>query len=116
EGQLSTPEAFAAIVLRANPDGSRVVIGDVARVELGAESYAWSTRENGAPATAAAIQLSPGANAVKVAGAVRARMAELEPTLPVGMQSTVPFDTAPFVAISIQKVLITLVEAMVLVF
>ena len=72
EGQLSTPEAFAAIVLRANPDGSRVVIGDVARVELGAESYAWSTRENGAPATAAAIQLSPGANAVKVAGAVRA--------------------------------------------
>ena len=116
EGQLSTPEAFAAIVLRANPDGSRVVIGDVARVELGAESYAWSTRENGAPATAAAIQLSPGANAVKVAGAVRARMAELEPTLPVGMQATVPFDTAPFVAISIQKVLITLIEAMVLVF
>ncbi|MCC7633433.1 multidrug efflux RND transporter permease subunit [Stenotrophomonas rhizophila] len=116
EGQLSTPEAFAAIVLRANPDGSRVVIGDVARVELGAQSYAWSTREDGTPATAAAIQLSPGANAVHTAAAVRARMAELAPTLPAGMQASVPFDTAPFVEISIRKVLTTLVEAMVLVF
>ena len=116
EGQLSTPEAFAAIVLRANPDGSRVVIGDVARVELGAQSYAWSTREDGTPATAAAIQLSPGANAVRTAAAVRARMAELAPTLPAGMQASVPFDTAPFVEISIRKVLTTLVEAMVLVF
>ncbi|MCF7749779.1 multidrug efflux RND transporter permease subunit [Bacillus subtilis subsp. subtilis] len=116
EGQLSTPEAFAAIVLRANPDGSRVVIGDVARVELGAQSYAWSTREDGTAATAAGIQLSPGANAVRTASAVRARMAELAPTLPAGMQASVPFDTAPFVEISIRKVLITLVEAMVLVF
>ena len=116
EGQLGTPEAFAAIVLRANPDGSRVVIGDVARVELGAQSYAWSTREDGTAATAAAIQLSPGANAVRTANAVRARMAELAPTLPAGMQASVPFDTAPFVEISIRKVLITLVEAMVLVF
>ncbi|WP_421575729.1 multidrug efflux RND transporter permease subunit [Stenotrophomonas maltophilia] len=116
EGQLTTPDAFAAIVLRADPDGSQVVLGDVARVELGAQSYAWATREDGTPATAAAIQLSPGANAVRTARAVRARMAELAPTLPAGMQATVPFDTAPFVEISIRKVLVTLVEAMVLVF
>ncbi|MGA6181778.1 multidrug efflux RND transporter permease subunit [Stenotrophomonas sp. NPDC077421] len=116
EGQLTTPAAFAAIVLRARADGGTVVLGDVARVELGAQSYAWSTREDGVPATAAAIQLSPGANAVRTARAVRARIAELAPTLPAGMEATVPFDTAPFVEISIRQVLITLIEAMVLVF
>ena len=116
DGQLSTPEQFSDIVLRAGADGSRVLLGDVARVELGAQSYAWGTREDGHPATAAGVQLRPGANAVRTAAAVRARMAELQPLLPHGVQSSIPFDTAPFVRISIQKVLQTLLEAMALVF
>ncbi|WP_281662295.1 multidrug efflux RND transporter permease subunit [Halomonas sp. Alg239-R46] len=116
QGQLSTPEAFAAIVLRANVDGSNVVLGDVARVELGAQSYGFSNRENGQPATAAAIQLAPGANAVRTSESVQARLAELNQALPAGMSSSVPFNTAPFVKVSIEKVIHTLIEAMVLVF
>ncbi|SFK24959.1 multidrug efflux RND transporter permease subunit [Methylophaga sulfidovorans] len=116
EGQLTTPEEFAAIVLRASDDGAKLVLGDVARVELGAQSYGFSNRENGVAATSAAIQLSPGANAVQTASAVRERLAELAPSMPVGMAYSVPFDTAPFVKVSIEKVIYTLFEAMVLVF
>ncbi|MBN8225170.1 MAG: multidrug efflux RND transporter permease subunit [Xanthomonadales bacterium] len=116
QGQLETPDQFAAVVLRANADGSKVVLGDVARVELGAQSYGFSTREDGRVSTAAAVQLSPGANAVRTADAVLARLAELERTLPAGMSYSTPFNTAPFVKISIQKVAMALVEAMVLVF
>ncbi|MEH6641103.1 multidrug efflux RND transporter permease subunit [Vreelandella glaciei] len=116
QGQLSTPEEFAAIVLRANVDGSKVVLGDVARVELGAQSYGFSNRENGQPATAAAIQLAPGANAVRTAEGVQARLAELNQALPAGMSSSIPFNTAPFVKVSIKKVIHALIEAMVLVF
>ena len=85
QGQLTTPEEFAAIVLRASADGAKLVLGDVARVELGAQSYGFSNRENGVAATSAAIQLSPGANAVQTASAIRERLAELAPSLPVGM-------------------------------
>ena len=116
QGQLQSAQQFAAIVLRANPDGSKVTIADVARVELGAQSFNFSIRENGHGASGAAISLSPGANAVQTASAIRARMAELAPAMPAGMQYSVPFDTAPFVKISIEKVVMTLVEAMVLVF
>ncbi|MEQ9728319.1 multidrug efflux RND transporter permease subunit [Pseudomonas sp. WHRI 8822A] len=116
EGQLETPEQFAAVVLRATADGSRVTIGDVARVELGAQSYGFSNRENGVSATSAAIQLSPGANAVRTAQGVRDRLAELASSMPAGMNYSVPFDTAPFVKVSIEKVIYTLLEAMVLVF
>ena len=116
QGQLTSPAQFAAIVLRAHADGSRLVLGDVARVELGAQSYAFSNREDGKPATSAAVQLSPGANAVRTAAAVQKRMAELASILPQGMQHTISFNTAPFVKISIEKVVQTLVEAMVLVF
>ncbi|WP_454723885.1 MULTISPECIES: multidrug efflux RND transporter permease subunit [Cupriavidus] len=116
QGQLETPEQFAAIVLRADANGAKVVLGDVARVELGAQSYGFSTREDGRVSTAAAVQLSPGANAVRTADAVLARLAELEKTLPAGMRYSAPFNTAPFVKISIQKVATTLAEAMVLVF
>jgi len=116
QGQLETPEAFAAIVLRANADGSKVVLRDVARVELGAQSYAFSTREDGKVSTAAAVQLSPGANAVRTADAILARLDELKSTLPAGMSYSAPFNTAPFVKISIEKVAITLIEAMALVF
>ncbi|MXP42024.1 multidrug efflux RND transporter permease subunit [Altererythrobacter soli] len=116
EGQLKTPAEFARIVLKANTDGSSVTLGDVARVELGAQTFAFAVRENGKGATAAAIQLAPGANAVQTAEAVRERMEELEQAMPAGVKWSVPFDTAPFVKISIEKVLITLLEAMVLVF
>ncbi|MGR6807107.1 multidrug efflux RND transporter permease subunit [Sphaerotilus natans] len=116
QGQLQTPEQFAAIVLRASADGARVLLGDVARVELGAQSYGFSTREDGRVSTALAVQLSPGANAVHTSSAVLARLAELERSLPTGMSYSTPFNTAPFVKISIEKVVVTLVEAMVLVF
>lgn len=116
QGQLTTPEAFAGIVLKANANGAKVVIGDVARVELGAAAYGFETRENGKSATAAAILLAPGANAVKTADAVKARLQELSQVMPSGMRHSVPFDTAPFVKISIEKVIHTLAEAMVLVF
>ncbi|HHQ4465722.1 efflux RND transporter permease subunit [Aeromonas veronii] len=116
QGQLTTPEAFATIVLRAGGDGAKLVLGDVARVELGAQSYTFSNRENGVAATSTAIQLSPGANAVRTADAVRTRLAQLAPTLPAGMAYSIPFDSAPFVKVSIEKVIHTLLEAMVLVF
>ncbi|NAT76353.1 multidrug efflux RND transporter permease subunit [Dickeya dadantii] len=116
QGQLETPEQFAAIVLRAREDGSRVVLADVARVELGAQSYGFSVRENGKDATAAAVQLAPGANAVRTAAAIAQRMAELKSSMPAGMGYSLPFNTAPFVKISIEQVVRTLVEAMVLVF
>ncbi|KVZ17864.1 acriflavine resistance protein B [Burkholderia ubonensis] len=116
QGQLTTPEQFAAIVLRANANGSKVVLGDVARVELGSQSYNFVNTESGKPAVIAGVQLSPGGNAVKTADAVRARLAELRKSMPSGMSDSIPFDTAPFVKISIEKVLHTLIEAMVLVF
>lgn len=116
QGQLDTPEQFAQIVLRASADGAKVLLDDVARVELGAQSYAFSNRENGRAAASLAIQLSPGANAVRTASAVRERLAELAPTMPAGMTYSIPFDTSPFVKISIEKVIYTLFEAMVLVF
>ncbi|UWE15642.1 multidrug efflux RND transporter permease subunit [Herbaspirillum huttiense] len=116
QGQLESPDQFTSIVLKAKADGSRVLLGDVARVELGAQSYAFANREDGKPAGVAAVQLSPGANAVRTAAAIQARMEELRPSLPQGMQFSLPYNTAPFVKISIQKVVQTLIEAMVLVF
>ncbi|MDH0868190.1 multidrug efflux RND transporter permease subunit [Mitsuaria sp. GD03876] len=116
QGQLESPEAFAAIVLRANEDGSRLLLGDVARVELGAQTYNFMTSENGKTSSALAVQLAPGGNAVKTAQAVLDRIEQLKPTLPAGLSYAVPFQTAPFVKISIEKVVQTLVEAMVLVF
>ncbi|BEV17250.1 multidrug efflux RND transporter permease subunit [Herbaspirillum sp. DW155] len=115
-GQLQSPAQFASIVLKAKADGSRVLLGDVAKVELGAQSYAFVNRENGKPAGVAAVQLSPGANAVRTAAAIQARMEELRPSLPQGMHFSLPYNTAPFVKVSIQKVVQTLIEAMVLVF
>ena len=116
QGQLQTAEDFAAIVLRSGRDGSRLVLGDVARVEVGAQSLGFATLENDKPAAAAAIQLSPTGNAVRTAAAVRERLAELALAMPKGIEYSVSFDTAPFVSVSIQKVVQTLVEAMVLVF
>lgn len=115
-GQLTSPEEFAKIVLKANANGSKVVMGDIARVELGAATYGFDIRENGKSATAAAIQLAPSANAVKTADAIKVRLQELSKAMPIGMSYSIPFDTAPFVKISIEKVIYTLAEAMVLVF
>lgn len=116
QGQLSTPEEFAEIVLRANPDGSVVTVGDVARVEIGSQQYQFSTRLNGKPSTAISVQLAPGANALATASLIKTKMNELSAYFPAGVEYKLPFDTSPFVKVSITKVLYTLVEAMVLVF
>lgn len=116
KGQLSSVEAFRNITLKSDASGARLKLSDIARIESGLQSYAFGIRENGVPATAAAIQLSPGANAMSTASGVRARIDELSRVLPEGMAFTIPFDTAPFVKLSIMKVVQTFVEAMVLVF
>ena len=113
---LSTPEDFRQIVLRAETDGGLVLLNDVARVEIGAQSYAANARYNGAPASGMAITLAPGANALDTAGAVKARMEELSRFFPEGIDYLIPYDTTPFVEISIAEVVKTLFEAIVLVF
>ena len=115
-GQLTTPEAFAAIPLRAKADGGRLLLSDVARAELGAQTLAFSVSSNGKPAAAAAIQMRPGANAVSTAAAIEKRLAELRPSMPKDMEIAISYNTAPFVKVSITKVVHTLIEAMVLVF
>jgi len=116
EGQLSNVQQFGNIVLRANPDGSSVRLRDVARIELGAQTYATSARLNGEPSTGIGVQLSPAGNALETAKAVRARMEELKRYFPPGMTYAIPYDTSRFVQISIGKVVETLIEAVVLVF
>ena len=116
KGQLSTPQEFADIVLRANTDGSRVTVGDVARVEIGSQEYQYGTRLNGKPSTAFSVQLAPGANAMQTATLVKAKMDELSRYFPPGARYDIPYDTSPFVKVSIEQVITTLVEAMVLVF
>lgn len=115
-GQLNTPEEFAAIPLRAQADGSRLLLADVARVELGAQTLSFSVSSNGKPAAAAAIQMTPGANAVSTAAAIEKRLAELQAAMPKDMAVAISYNTAPFVKVSITKVVQTLIEAMVLVF
>ncbi|UVL21279.1 multidrug efflux RND transporter permease subunit [Pseudomonas sp. B21-044] len=116
QGTLETPEAFAAIVLRANPDGSSVRLGDVARMAIGSENYNLSSRLDGKPAVAGAVQLAPGANAIQTATLVKERLAELSQFFPEGVEYSVPYDTSRFVDVAIEKVIHTLIEAMVLVF
>ncbi|KVK66148.1 acriflavine resistance protein B [Agrobacterium sp. TS43] len=116
QGQLTSPEEFGSIVLRANPDGSSVRLRDVARVEVGGESYNFSSRLNGKPSAAIGVQLSPTGNALQTSEGVRATMEELSRYFPPGLEYEIPYDTSPFVKISIQKVINTLVEAIILVF
>ncbi|MCM5558412.1 multidrug efflux RND transporter permease subunit [Pleomorphomonas sp. JP5] len=115
-GQLTKPEEFAAITLRAEADGARLTLGDVARVELGAQTLAFGVSSNGKPAAAAAVQLASGANAVRTATAIEQRLAELRTGMPADMDVSISFNTAPFVKVSIIKVVQTLFEAMALVF
>ena len=116
EGKFSSPEEFGNILLRANADGSTVRLKDVARINVGASSYGFETRWNGDPAAGFAVLLLPGANALNVADAVRAKMDELAPSFPPGVTWFVPYDTTDFVKISIEEVVKTLIEAVVLVF
>ncbi|CAG8863590.1 Multidrug resistance protein MexB [Pseudomonas fluorescens] len=115
-GQLSTPQEFSDIVLRANPDGSIVTIGDVARVEIGSQEYQYGTRLNGKASSAFSVQLSPGANAMETATLVKGKLDELSAYFPAGARYDIPYDTSPFVKVSIQQVISTLMEAMLLVF
>ncbi len=114
--RLQTPEQFRDIVLKTNADGSSVYLKDVARVELGQDSYTISGRYNGHPSSGIGIKLAPGANALATADAVKAKMAEFQSQLPSDVRITYPYDTTPFVRISIEEVVKTLIEAIVLVF
>jgi hydrophobe/amphiphile efflux-1 (HAE1) family protein len=113
---LQTPEDFRQIVLRAEPNGGLVLLGDVAEVEIGSESYNFSASYNGQAATGMAISLAPGANALDTSEMVTHRMEEFAEFFPEGIEYVVPYDTTPFVEISIEAVVHTLVEAIVLVF
>ena len=116
EGQLKTAEEFGNIIVRSNTDGSNVYLKDVARVELGSQEYATSTRLNGKPAVGMAVMLSNKGNAMATAAAVRERMDELQKFFPGDMKWDAPYDTSKFVSISIKKVVQTLAEAILLVF
>ena len=116
EGRFSTPEEFENIILRANSGAAVVRLGEVARVELGAQNYSTSTTLNGQPMAGMAIQLATGANALAAAEGVKARMDELATGLPEGTAWSIPYDTTPFVEASVDEVVVTLIEAMVLVF
>ena len=114
--RLQSPEQFEQILLRVNADGSQVRLKDVARVELGGESYGISAQFNGRPASGMAIRLATGANALDTAKAIRATISELEPFFPPGMEVVYPYDTTPVISASITGVVHTLIEAVVLVF
>ncbi len=114
--RLKTAEQFEDILLRTQTDGSQVRLRDVARIELGSESYETVARYNGKPANGLAIQLATGANALDTVKAVNAKLEELKPYYPQGMKAVTPYDTTPFVRISIEEVVRTLIEAVVLVF
>ena len=115
-GQLATIEQFGNIVLRADTNGATVRLKDVARIELGGQTYVTSARLNGQPATGIGVQLSPNGNALGAAKAVRAKMDELQKFFPEGVSYSIPYDSSRFVKISIKQVVETLLEAVVLVF
>src|SRR5882757_6542571 len=107
-GRLQTPEQFRAIVLRSNPDGSVLHLGDVARVEVGSGSYDFEVRYNGLPASGMAVTLATGANALNTAEGIETLLKQLRPNFPPGMKALVPYDTTPYVRVSIEEVIKTL--------
>ncbi len=115
QGRLQTPEEFSAIVVRANPDGSMVRVGDVARIELGAQSYSMEGRLNGKPAAVLALYQMPGANALEAAAGAKKLMAELKHSFPPDLDYVVSLDTTKAVTEGIKEIQQTLVEALVLV-
>ncbi|AHY10630.1 TPA: efflux RND transporter permease subunit [Citrobacter werkmanii] len=114
--RLKDPEEFGKVTLRVNSDGSVVHLKDVARIELGGENYNVVARINGKPASGLGIKLATGANALDTANAIKAKLVELQPFFPQGMKVVYPYDTTPFVTISIHEVVKTLFEAIILVF
>lgn len=114
--RLKTPEEFGKVTLKVNQDGSMVHLKDVARIELGGENYNMVTRINGQAATGLGIKLATGANALDTANAIKTKLAGLQPFFPAGLRVVYPYDTTPFVKISIHEVVKTLFEAIVLVF
>ena len=116
ESRLTTPEQFRAISLKTNPDGSIVRLGDVARVQIGAENYGYTSQWNGKPASGIGIKLAPGANALDTVTAIKDRVNAIAKGFPPDVKAIYPYDTSPFVRLSIKQVIETLVEAVVLVF
>ena len=116
KGQFASPDEFGAIVLRSNIDGSAVRLRDVARIEVGGLSYQFTTRRNGEPAAGLTVLLAPSANALATATAVKARMEALSKFFPANIKYDISYDITPVVIASIKKVLVTLAEAVVLVF
>ncbi|EJQ7404407.1 efflux RND transporter permease subunit [Salmonella enterica] len=114
--RLKDPQEFGKVTLRVNADGSVVHLKDVARIELGGENYNVVARINGKPASGLGIKLATGANALDTATAIKAKLVELQPFFPQGMKVVYPYDTTPFVKISIHEVVKTLFEAIILVF
>ncbi|MBV7535639.1 efflux RND transporter permease subunit [Duganella sp. sic0402] len=116
QSRLQTAEQFGAILLKTSANGATVHLRDVARMELGRENYNITARYNGKPASGMAIKLATGANALDTANLVKAKVAEMEKRFPQGLKAVVAFDTTPFVKLSIEEVVKTLVEAVILVF
>jgi multidrug efflux pump len=116
QSRLQTAEQFGEIRLKTSEDGSVVRLRDVARVELGAEVYGFSAKYNGHPATAGVIRLAPGANALETIGLVKEQIEQIAKTFPADVKVIYPWDTTPFVKVSLRQVVETLIEAMVLVF
>jgi len=115
QGRLQTPEQFRNIVVKSDPSGARVLLGDVARVEIGADNYAATIRTNGHPGAGIGISLEPGANALRTANLVKAKMAEIAPRMPAGYSYAFANDTSDFIKLSVYEVVKTLLEAILLV-
>ena len=116
QSRLQTVEQFEAILLRTSAEGGEVRLRDVARIEIGAENYGTVARFNGRPASGLGIRLASGANAIETGAAVRAALEDMSRYFPEGVEVVVPYDTTPFVALSIKSVVMTLIEAVILVF
>ena len=116
QSMLKTPEEFASVPIRTNPDGSVVRVKDVGRTELGTEAYDVESFLNGGPCGVLAIRQAAGANALTTADNIRAKLKEMSQYFPAGMKVVYPYDTTPFVRVAIREVVKTLVEAIILVF
>jgi multidrug efflux pump len=116
QSMLQTPEQFRKIFLKNTSTGAQVLLGDVARVELGSDNYQFDSKFNGSPAGGVAIKLATGANALDTAAAVEKRLSELRHNYPSGLKDKLAYDTTPFIRLSIESVVHTLIEAVVLVF
>jgi multidrug efflux pump len=115
QGRLADPDAFGRIILRSDPSGATLRLGDVARVELGAQDYNFDASYKGKPAVPIGLYLQPGANALETVDAIRAKMVEISQRFPDGLAYDIPFDTTKFVRVSIEEVIHTFIEAIALV-